>query len=210
MINKIVLIGGGGHCKACIDVIETTDFTIAGIIGKEINGGKVLNYEIIGNDDDLEELVMKNYSFLITVGQIRTPSLRVKLFDKIKHARGKLATVIASTSIVSKHSMIGEGTIIMHQVLVSAMAKIGSNCIINNKALIEHDCIIGDHTHISTAAIVNGGCVIGNRVFVGSNSVIVHGVQIIDDVVIGSGSVVVKNILEAGVFAGNPARKIRE
>ena len=208
MINKIVLLGGGGHCKACIDVIETTNFTIEGIVDKKINVGKVLNYEIIGNDNDLEELVRKNYLFLVTVGQIKFPSLRIKLFEKIKQADGRLAIVIASTAIISNSSVIGEGTIVMHQTLVNSDAKIGSNCIINNKSLVEHDYSIGDHTHISTAAIINGNCVIGKRVFIGSNAVVAHGVHIADDVVIGSGSVVIKNILRKGVYAGNPARKI--
>ena len=209
MTNKIVLLGGGGHCKACIDVIETTRFTIEGVIDKEINAGKVLNYRIIGNDDKLEGLVQKNYLFLVTVGQIKNPSLRSELFEKIKQWHGKLAIVIASTSIVSKYSTIGEGTIIMHQALVNADVSIGRNCIINNKSLIEHDCSIGDHTHISTGAILNGNCAIGNRVFVGSNTVIANGTQVADNVVIGAGSVVIKNISKAGVYAGNPAIKIR-
>jgi sugar O-acyltransferase (sialic acid O-acetyltransferase NeuD family) len=210
MIKKIVLVGGGGHCKACIDVIETTDFEIAGIVDKEPGAGKVLNYEIIGTDETLGELMDKNYVFLVTAGQIKSPSLRIALFEKIKQVNGKLATVIASTAIVSKYSTVGEGTIVMHQVIINASAKIGVNCIINNKALVEHDSVIGDHSHISTAAIINGGCKIGSRVFVGSNSVIAQGIEIADDVVIGAGSLIVKDIDAAGVFAGNPLRKISE
>ena len=208
MINKLLLVGGGGHCKACIDVIETTDFEVAGIIDKK--KGKVLNYEVIGNDDSLENMIQEGYSFLVTVGQIKDAAPRVQLFEKIKRLNGKLATVIASSARVSKNSTIGEGTIIMHQSLVNSAAKVGSNCIINNKALIEHDCTIDDHTHISTAAVVNGDCMIGKRVFVGSNSVIAQGVQIADDVVIGAGSVVVKSITRRGIFAGNPAKEIGE
>ena len=124
MTNKIVLLGGGGHCKACIDVIETTGFTIAGIIDKEKRTGEVLNYEILGSDDKLEDLVKRDYLFLITVGQIKNSSLRIKLFEKIKRRNGKLAIVIASTSIVSKHSTIGEGTIVMHHALVNVDARI--------------------------------------------------------------------------------------
>jgi sugar O-acyltransferase (sialic acid O-acetyltransferase NeuD family) len=208
MINKLLLVGGGGHCKACIDVIETTDFEVAGIIDKKEE--KVLNYEVIGNDDSLENMIKEGYSFLVTVGQIKNAAPRIHLFEKIKRLNGKLATVIASSAVVSKYCTIGEGTVIMHQTLINSSAKIGSNCIINNKALVEHDCTIGDHTHISTAAVINGDCIIGNGVFIGSNSVIAQGIQIADDVVIGAGSVVIKNIIQRGVFAGNPIRKINE
>jgi sugar O-acyltransferase (sialic acid O-acetyltransferase NeuD family) len=207
MTEKIVLVGGGGHCKSCIDVIETTDHAIAGIVDAAIKG-KLLHYDIIGNDDVLEELISKNHLFLITVGQISSASLRVRLFEKIKKAGGRFVTIVPSTAIVSKYSEIGEGTIIMHQAIVNANARIGSNCIINNKSLVEHDCIINDHVHISTAAIVNGGCTIGKGVFVGSNAVIVQGVEVADDVIIGAGAVVARNITNAGTYAGNPARKI--
>ena len=50
---------------------------------------------------------------------------------------------------------------------------------------------------------------IGNRVSIGSNATILP-VDICDDVVIGAGSVVTKNIVQKGIYAGNPAQFIRE
>jgi acetyltransferase-like isoleucine patch superfamily enzyme len=49
---------------------------------------------------------------------------------------------------------------------------------------------------------------IGNNVSIGSNATILP-VNICDNVVIGAGSVVTKNIEEPGIYAGNPAKKIR-
>jgi len=48
---------------------------------------------------------------------------------------------------------------------------------------------------------------IGNHVYIGSNATILPA-NICDNVVIGAGSVVTKNIVEPGIYAGNPARKI--
>jgi len=208
--TSIVLIGGGGHCKACIDVIETTNFKIAGVIDKKADACEVLGYKILGSDDDLESIVKRNYSFLITIGQIKDPLPRIKVFERIKQLNGRFVTAIGSSASVSKYCTIGEGTIVMHQAMVNSSTKIGINCILNSRALVEHDCTIGDHTHISTAAVVNGNCTIGNRVFVGSNSVIAQGIRVADDVVIGAGSVVIKNILQPGIFVGNPVREISE
>jgi sugar O-acyltransferase (sialic acid O-acetyltransferase NeuD family) len=207
MIDKLVLIGGGGHCKACIDVIETTSYAIAGILDPLV-GEKILNYEVLGDDTKLTELSAKGFQFLITVGQIQSSSVRKEIFTRIKDLGGRMATILAETAVVSKHSRIGEGTIIMHQAVVNAAASIGNNCIINNKALIEHDAVIGDHVHVSTGAIVNGGCKIGDGVFLGSNSVLAQGIEVGSGVVIGAGTVVIKNILEPGIYAGNPAKKL--
>ena len=43
-MKKIVLIGGGGHCKSVIDVIEQEgQFTIVGIVDNaELLGSKIL------------------------------------------------------------------------------------------------------------------------------------------------------------------------
>jgi acetyltransferase-like isoleucine patch superfamily enzyme len=49
---------------------------------------------------------------------------------------------------------------------------------------------------------------IGNNVSIGSNATILP-VEICDFTVVGAGSVVTKNITEPGIYAGNPAKKIR-
>jgi len=59
MKEKIILIGGGGHCKSCIDVIEQEGrFEIAGIVERPNSSGipSVLGYPIIGTDDYLRIL----------------------------------------------------------------------------------------------------------------------------------------------------------
>ena len=170
-MNKIILIGGGDHCKSVIDVIEQQNqFEIAGVVDKqELLGSKILGYQVIGNDFDLESLAKKYHYALITVGQIKSPSLRIKLFDLANKARFTLPSIISPNAYISKHSKIGNGTVVMHHAIVNANTFIGDNCIINSKALIEHDCLISSHCHISTNAIINGGVKIGPKCFIGSN-----------------------------------------
>lgn len=172
MKNQILLIGGGGHCKSCIDVIEQEKkYIIAGIIDKkEKLGTEILGYKIIGCDEDLDYLV-KSYRYaLVTMGQLKTNSKRVKIFRKLKEIGFNLSVIISPLAYVSKHSSIDEGTIIMHNALVNANVKIGKNCIINSKSLVEHDAIIEDNCHISTGVVVNGGVVVRENTFFGSNA----------------------------------------
>jgi sugar O-acyltransferase (sialic acid O-acetyltransferase NeuD family) len=170
-VKKIILIGGGGHCRSVIDVIEQeAKFEIIGIIDKsEFLGSKILGYRVIGNDLNLKSLAEKYKYALITVGQIRSPILRIKLFDLAIKAGFILPVIISPNAYVSKYSKIGNGSIIMHHAIVNPNTFIGDNCIINSKALIEHDCIISNHCHISTNAIINGEVKIGSKCFIGSN-----------------------------------------
>jgi len=70
--SNIVLIGGGGHCKACIEVIETEGrFKIAGIVdSKDKVGKKILGYRIFASDGDLPHLTSRYKNFLITMAQL--------------------------------------------------------------------------------------------------------------------------------------------
>lgn len=170
-MDEIILIGGGSHCKSVIDVIEQENrFKIIGIVDKpKLFGSKVLNYSVIGNDLDLENLATKYKYAFISVGQIESPLTRVRLYNFAIELGFTLPSIVSPYSYVSKHSKIGNGTIIMHNATINANVSIGHNCIINSKALIEHDCIISEHCHISTNATINGGVKIESCSFIGSN-----------------------------------------
>ena len=189
-MKQLYLIGAGGHCRSCIDVIESTgQFRIAGIVGMAAEKDEaILGYSISHVDEDLPSLIHPDNHFLITVGQIKTCEPRTRLFETVQKLGGQLATIVSSRAHVSKHATIGSGTIVMHDALVNASAKIGANCIINTKALVEHDATIGDHCHISTGAIVNGSVIVEDRCFIGSGTVTKESIRIPASSVIGAAS----------------------
>ena len=190
MKEKIVLIGGGGHCRSCIDVIEAENrFSIAGIIDtQEKVGTEVFGYPVIGTDEDLPISTISYY--LITVGQIKSVEIRQKIAEKLAHYDVTFPVIVSPNAYVASRAVIGNGTIVMHKAVVNAGAQIGEHCIINSTALIEHDASVGSFCHISTGAVVNGGAEISSNTFIGSNSTINHLVKIPSNVVIGSGTTV--------------------
>ncbi len=205
MDSKLILIGGGGHCHACIDVIESTNnHEILGIIDiKPRIGGEVLGYKIIGEDNDIIKYIEPNINFLITLGHIKSAQYRMSIGLFLESIGGHLATIVSPLAYVSKYSKIGCGSIIMHRAILGPNTIIGNNCIINTNSNIEHDSNLGNYCHVSTHTVINGGCSIGNNVFIGSNATIFQGIKITDNVVIAAGSVVRKNIEVSGVYWNN-------
>ena len=58
-MKDIIIIGAGGHAKACIDVLRSENkFNIAGLVDFSKNNDEVLGIPIIGNDDDLEKYIL--------------------------------------------------------------------------------------------------------------------------------------------------------
>jgi sugar O-acyltransferase (sialic acid O-acetyltransferase NeuD family) len=181
MKNKdVILVGGGGHCKSCIDVIEQQgEYQIVGILDlPEKVGSKILKKLIIGTDEDVAELKRTIKYFLVTIGQIQSPERRILIFGLLEQHKVQFPTIISPYAYVSPYAKLGRGTIVMHNAIINAGAEVGDNCIINSNALIEHDANIGNHCHISTGAIINGGTTVGDATFFGSGAVAIQDARI--------------------------------
>lgn len=204
----MVLIGGGGHCRACLDVIETTEYEVAGIVDPSVSSMGAYNYPILGDDSFVAENIDKYRTYFLAIGQTGLPLTRIRVFEKLESLPINFASILSGLSYVSEKALVGDGSVVMHGAMINTGSRIGHHNIVNSKALIEHDVSTGDFCHFSTASVVNGGCEIGNNVFIGSGCIVFNNLTITDDVVVGGGSVVNKSILEPGKYVGSPARKV--
>ena len=109
---------------------------------------------------------------------------------------------------IQKNTTIGKNTKIQSHSFICELVSIGDECFIGHGVMFINDLF-------SEGKPANGNkdfwknTKIGNNVSIGSNATILP-VEICDHVVIGAGAVVTKNIVESGVYAGNPAKKIKE
>ena len=79
MKKKILIFGAGGHANSCIDVIEAENkFKIIGLIGKKRDRKKVGNYEIIGSEENLSNLLKGRKYAHIALGGIDNLKIRKK------------------------------------------------------------------------------------------------------------------------------------
>ncbi len=194
----ILLVGAGGHARACIDVIEREGrFAVSGLIGlaSEV-GSTVLGYPVLGSDEDLPVLTERFGHALVAVGQIKTSAERERIFARLMELGCALPTIVSPLGYVSRHAQVGSGTIVMHGAIVNAAAAVGQNCILNSHSLVEHDAVIGDHCHVSTNAAVNSGVQVGRGTFIGSGSSVRQGLAIGAHCVIGMGQRVLANCVD--------------
>lgn len=190
--TDILLLGAGGHARACMDVIEQQgQYEIAGLVGmpEEVNA-RNLGYSVIASEDDLPELAKAYRYALVTVGQIGSAENRMRLYQLAVELGFELPTIVSPLAHVSRHATVGAGTIVMHGAIINADARLGNNCIVNTKALIEHDATVEDHCHISTGAVLNGNVRLGVGSFIGSGSTIREGVAIGRACIVGMGAAV--------------------
>lgn len=114
---------------------------------------------------------------------------------------------------------IGPFCEIQKGVVVGARTRVQSHSFLCEGVTIGTDCFIAHGVMFINDSFSDGGpargdrskrrtTTIGDRVSIGSNATILP-VTICSDVVIGAGAVVARDIAEAGVYAGNPARLLR-
>lgn len=204
-MNEILLLGGGGHAHACIDVIEGSQgYRIKGVVQSKKDGSDpVLGYPIIGRDEDVPKLLQSIPFALVTVGQIKTPIIRMRLYEFLKACGAKLPVIVSPRAYRSTRALVGEGSILMHASVVNAQARVGANCIVNSMALIEHDVVVGNHCHVATGARLNGGVRIGSGTFIGSGAILKEGVEVGEGSIIGAGVTIIQNVPAGTIIRSN-------
>ena len=207
-LDEIILLGGGGHAKVLIDLINTSmQFEISGILDTQLEiGTKVLNVSVLGDDDLLSGLYSKGIkNVCIAIGSVKENARRRILFDKVKQMGFLVPYLLHPQTIISKNVHFSEGVQIMAGVNVQTDSLFKENTIINTGAIIEHDCSIGSHVHICPGAVISGGCTVGDGTFIGAGATIMQEINIGKCVTVAAGAVVVKDVPDRSMVKGVPA-----
>jgi UDP-3-O-[3-hydroxymyristoyl] glucosamine N-acyltransferase len=112
-------------------------------------------------------------------------------------------------------NVVIEDNVTIHDNVCIARAVIGSTVIgygtkIDNLVHIAHGVKIGKHCLIVSGAVFGGSCEIGDYCFIGMNASIKQKVKIGRNCVIGAGAVVTKDVPDNQIWAGNPAKYLKD
>ena len=201
-MNKLVIIGAGGHGKVIADNALKNGYTNICFIDDRLQGSCV-GFPIVGTCADIMTLDDGNTDFIIGIGN---NGVRKAIAEKYSV---NWITLIHPSAQVSHFVTVEKGTVIMAGAAINAGACIGEHCIINTGAVVEHDNVIEGFVHLSPRVALGGTVTVGSQTHVGIGAVVKNDVAICGDCIIGAGATVVKNITDAGIYIGSPARKNR-
>ncbi len=205
---KLVLVGGGGHCKVIIDALRLTGkYQIAGIVDNKIRAGELLGVKFIGGDDDLAAIYKQGcrYAF-VSVGSVGACGPRQRLARQLDRIGFELPVIVHPSAVVSAGAELGAGTFVGPGAVIAPGCRIGRNVIVNTRASADHDCRLGDFVHLAPGATLSGGVEIGAKTHIGTGSAVIEYLTIGGDAIIGAGSVVVTDIPAKRKAFGNPCR----
>ncbi|UGB30428.1 acetyltransferase [Metabacillus sp. B2-18] len=211
MNKKIILVGGGGHCKSVLDtLLLTNQYSEIGVVDlKEFLNKKVLSASVIGTDKDLPQLYKGGYKHaFVSLGSIGKTSRRINLYNTLEDIGFTIPNIIDPTAIISNDVQLGNGIFIGKKAVINAGATIHNGAIINTASIIEHDCIVGEFTHIAPGTVMCGNVQVGRETHIGANSVIKQQIKIGSHTMIGMGSIVLKDIGDSKEAFGSPCKEV--
>ncbi|MEC5423405.1 NeuD/PglB/VioB family sugar acetyltransferase [Virgibacillus sp. C22-A2] len=210
MLNKeIYVVGAGTYGEAMCELAEVVGYKVKGFYDED---DQKLNTFIMGvkiseKFSDLCDHTIKGKQFIVAIGHNET---RNKIMTKINKLGGSTPTLIHPTAVISPSAEIGNGVYIQANVYIWTKVKVGDFCIISPNVVIAHHSTLGSACLISTLSGVGASIKIEDKVFIGMGSTIVTGMSKVgENSIIGAGAVVLKDTDKNSVYAGVPAKKIR-
>lgn len=204
-MEKVVVLGGGGHAKVVVDVLKSAGiYQIAGFVARE--PAAIMDIPHLGDDAVLSELLNKGVSnFIVAIGDNR---IRKLLFEKTLSLGFKAVNAISPHAYVSPYAKIGQGVVIMAGAVIQPYTLIEDNVIINTLSGVDHDCAISSHSHIAPGTSLTGNITVEEGAFVGTGSKVIPDITVGKWSVVGAGAVVISDVPPFTKVVGIPANKI--
>ena len=206
---EIIVIGGGGHAKVLISLLKKLDWSVLGYLDDR-DRGEVLGVTCLGGDEELGSILATHAgcAALVGVGKVDASDARVLLQREAVALGFRAPAVVSPSAVVNEGVTLGAGTVVFDGAVVNSGAVVGDLCILNTNSTVEHDCRLGDDVHVAPGATLSGCTRIGDDCLVGTGATVIQGITVCDGCVIGAGAVVIADIVDSGVYAGNPARRL--
>lgn len=207
-MKELIIVGGGGFAQEVLWLATDCQRKIKGVLddAPESQGQTLMGHPVLGcvadwvNHADCE--------FIIAIG---SPRVRAQVYEKMAQlGKAQFATLVHPNVVMSDSVEIGEGSMVCAGNVLTVEIAIGKHCILNINGTVGHQAVLGDFVTIAPIAAVSGNVTMEDFVEVGTGAALRQGVTLERGSMLGMGGVLTKNIPPFEIFAGNPAKKLKE
>lgn len=218
--NGVIIIGSGSHGVVIADIIlsgnkfkllgfSERDDVFKSLPSKKRQVTKDLWFPIYADS----EVFQREYSgdqmlFVLGIGQ-ELIKARARIAVQLKEKGFSFCSITHHSSIIATSATIDEGVVVMAGAVINPFVKIGNHVVVNTGATIDHDCIIDDNSFIQPGAHLAGQVCVGKNTIIGIGSAVKERIKIGNNSIVGGGAFVNRDIPDNTVYAGVPARKLR-
>ena len=205
---RVLILGAGGHAQVVADILLRMRDAGAGLAplgylddDPALAGQRLLDLPVLGAIASLPTIT--HDAVVVAVSDNAT---RQRLFARLERQGKRFALACHPRAIVAPGVPLGPGAMICAGAVVNLGSAIGANVILNTGCTVDHHNRVGDHAHLAPGVHLGGEVTVGEGVFLGIGSTVIPGRTIGAWSMVGAGSVVTKDIPEAVMAVGVPAR----
>lgn len=210
MLKRIVFWGATGHAKVLRELTERLGYELVAVFD---NNPRVhapfAGVPIYYGEAGFHEWKLKKEDIgavgLVAIGGARGRD-RAEIQRFLEENGVQPVAAVHPTAFLASNAQLSKGCQILGHAAVCAEVEIGEASIVNTSASVDHECVLGRGVHIAPGATLAGCVHVGDYSLVGVGAVVLPRVSIGSNVIVGAGAVVTKDIPDAKVAFGNPAR----
>jgi sugar O-acyltransferase (sialic acid O-acetyltransferase NeuD family) len=207
-VKDLVIVGAGGFAR------ETASAALAGgrrVLGfvddnPDLHGSVRSGLPILG---PVDHVVGLDADVVVCVGNPRNYTVRQRIVERLGLPAGRYATVLHPSVSIGTGSSVGEGTVLLAGTVLTADVTVGAHVAVMPQVVLTHDDLVGSYATVASGVRLGGGAILGTGAYVGSGALIREGVTVGEWSLVGMGSVVLRDVPPGQVWAGSPARFLR-
>jgi sugar O-acyltransferase (sialic acid O-acetyltransferase NeuD family) len=213
--RELALVGAGGFGRETAEAVRALNaagarWRLAGYLDDDpAHHGTVIDgVPVIGATEELGN--MPDASVVVCTGRPGNYTSRPRIVERLGLPPERYATIIHPSASVSCTSRVGPGSVLLAQAVLTAAVTVGSHVAIMPHVTLTHDDVIGDFATLASGVCLGGGVHIGRGAYVGAGALVREQRSIGSCALVGMGAIVTRDIPPHEVWAGVPARYIRE
>ncbi|MGB0895406.1 MAG: acetyltransferase [Parashewanella sp.] len=206
-MRPILIVGAGGFAKEIIWLAHDCNRKILGVLddNEAQHGSKIQGVKVLGGIDLLSKF---DAEIIVAIGN---PRVRARVVNRIESLiEPNYATLIHPSVKYSNTVQFSEGCMICAGTILTTDVKVGRHVILNLNVTVGHEVDLGNFVTVAPMAAISGNVFVNDISEIGTGACIKQGLIIEHGSMLGMGGVLTKNIPANTVFAGNPAKKLKE
>jgi sugar O-acyltransferase (sialic acid O-acetyltransferase NeuD family) len=213
--GDLVLVGSGGFGRETAEAVRASvavgiPWRLLGFIDDDpAQAGEVIDgTPVIGGRGELERL--PGARVVVCTGRPDNYVSRPRIVSQLGLPVGRYATIVHPAASVSSSSSVGPGTVLLANTVLTAAVHVGAHVAVMPHVTLTHDDAIEDFATLASHSALGGGARISRGAYIGAGAIIGQGLVVGELALVGMGAVVTKDIPAREVWAGVPARRMRD
>jgi sugar O-acyltransferase (sialic acid O-acetyltransferase NeuD family) len=208
-VRDLVIVGAGGFARETA-AAALHPWRVLGFLDDDpaLHGTTRSGLPILGPVDAVAD--MPAAKVVVCVGNPRNYRARKQIVERLGLPVDRYATVVHPSAQIGAGSMVGPGSVLLAGTVLTADVTVGAHVAVMPQAVLTHDDVVGDYATIASGVRLGGGAVLEQGAYVGAGALVREGVTVGAWSLVGMGSTVLRDVPPDEVWAGTPARKLRD